>query len=179
MNRVRYTPSSPSVYNSLWQNVLLLAAWGTATEIWHIAQKLLVQQAESQVIRVCCWMNPPACNPTRFQQWGFITCCDFQSHLSSPWNHRVVFCPCVSVCACGCCEGESDQVLQELGVSSHGVALHPESFAVCHVLCLGLKSLPGAFSLQIICVMGMFLRMKEFVSQIHRGTLLKLQSNWV
>lgn len=166
MNRARYTPSSPSVYNSLWQNVLLLAAWGTATEIWHIAQKLLVQQAESGVIRVCCWINPPACNPTRFQQRGFITCPDFQSHLSSPWNHRVFCCPCVSMCVCGCCEGESDQALQELGVSSRGAALHPEPFAVCHGLCLGLKSPPVLLSLQIICVVGMYLRMKEFVFQI-------------
>lgn len=93
-------------------------------------------------------------------------------------SQGVCFCPCVSMCVCGCCEGESDQALRELGVSSHGVGLHPEPFAVCHGLCLGLKSPPVRLSLKIICVMGRYLRMKEFVPQIHRGTLLRLWSNW-
>lgn len=64
----------------------------------------------------------------------------------------------LSMCAvseCGCCEGESYQALQELGGSSYRVALHPDPFAVCHVLCFGLKSPPVVFSLQIMCVMGM------------------------
>lgn len=175
MNRAQCTPSSLSVYNSLWQNGLLLAAWGTATEIWHIAQKLLVQQAESPVIRVGCWINPVACNPTWYHQWGFITCRDF-SHISA--HHETIgwF---LSMCVCVCMVAvrENDQALQELGVSSCGVALHPEPFAMCHDLFLGFKS-PVVLSLQIICVMERYLRMKEFVSQIHRWTLLKLWSNW-
>lgn len=101
MNRARYMPSSPSVYNSLWQNVLLVATWGTAIEIWHIAQKLLLQQAGSRVIRVRYWINPLTCNPTWYQQQGFITSRDFQSHQSSRWNRGVCgwvcFCACVSV----------------------------------------------------------------------------------
>lgn len=94
----------------------------------------------------------------------------FQSPLSSPWNHRFFLSMYVIAVK------ESGQALQKLGVSSHGVALHPEPFAVCTVF--GIKISCGAY-LQIICVMAMYLRMKELVSQIHRWTLLRLQSNWV
>lgn len=170
MNRARYTPSSLSVYNSLWQNVLLLAAWGTATEIWHIAQKLLVQQAQSWVIKVCCRINPLVCNPAWFQQWRFISCRDFPVTSELAMKSQVFLSMYVIAVK------ESGQALQKLGVSSHGVALHPEPFAVCTVF--GIKISCGAY-LQIICVMAMYLRMKELVSQIHRWTLLRLQSNWV
>lgn len=176
MNRAWYTPSSPSFYNSLWQNMLLLAAWGTATEIWHIAQKLLVQQAERLLGCAVGLTHQRAIQPDSSSKdlLPAVT----SSHIWAP--HEItgwLFYPCICVCVVAVRERVTKLYKDWEWVST--ATLHPEPFAVCHVLCLGLKSLPGVPSLQIICVMGMYLRMKEFMSQIHRWTLLRLQSNWV
>lgn len=46
-------------------------------------------------------------------------------------------------------------------MSSRGAAPHPESFAACHVLCLGLKSPPVVLGLRTICITGGHVEMKE------------------
>lgn len=80
-----------------------------------------------------------------------------QDEIMGVW---VCFSTRVSVCATAVRDRVSNWAVQELAVSSHGAASHPETTAVCHVLCLGMKS-PSVCLPSKLLVSGRHLGVKE------------------
>lgn len=171
-------PSSPSVYNSLWLNALLVATWGTAIEICTLhrnrfCSKLKVVLLGSAIgLTHWCAIQPDTSSAGLLP--GVML-----SHIRA--HDAVVGCAgvCACVSVCDCCEGQRER-LSCTGAGSEFPWCSIASRALCCMPrpVLGVKiSSYGAQPAGHLChweARGD----ERGVSQLHRWSPLRLQSNW-